>query len=65
VSMTKREQAARAIGFLEGTSAILWSVGEQSQKQGTLQFCSEAAGFYDEQVECLRKAIFEDDEVEL
>ena len=61
MSMTKREQAARAIGFLEGTSAILWSIGELSQKQGTLQFCSEAAAFYDEQVEVLRKMIFEDE----
>ena len=58
--MTDREKAARAIGFLEGTSAILWSVGETSQERGTLQFCTEAAGFYDESIELLRKMIFEE-----
>ena len=50
MSMTEREKAARAIGYLEGLSAIWWSfVGER--------LSDETVAAYDEAVETLRKAI--------
>ena len=54
--MTDREKAARAIGYLEGLSAFLWNIGD-NDKGASL--CAEACGYYDEQVELLRKTIFE------
>ena len=50
--MTDKEKVARAIGYLEGFSAIVWAhVGE---KLG-----DESVAAYDEAVETLRKAVFE------
>lgn len=50
--MTDREMVARAIGYLEGFSAIVWAhVGEK--------LADESVAAYDECVETLRKAIFE------
>lgn len=54
--MTDTEKAARAIGYLEGLSALLWSIGENGQG---IQLCAEQCGYYDDQVEVLRKAVFE------
>jgi len=46
------EKAARAIGYLEGFSAIVWAhVGEG--------LTDESAAAYDECVETLREAVFE------
>ena len=51
--MTDREKAARAIGYLEGFSCIIWAnVGEK--------LADESVMAYDEAVETLRKAIFSD-----
>lgn len=51
--MTDKEKAARAIGYLEGFSCIVWAhVGERLE--------DEAVAAYDEAVETLRKAIFSD-----
>ena len=51
--MTDREKAARAIGYLEGFSCIVWTfVGEM--------LADESAAGYDDAVEVLRKAIFSD-----
>ena len=53
MSMTDREKAARAIGYLEGMSATIWvSVGEK--------LIEEYADYYDKQVEVLRKELFGD-----
>jgi len=50
--MTDKERAARAIGYLEGFSAIVWAhVGEK--------LADESVAAYDDAVETLRKAIFE------
>jgi len=50
--MTDREMAARAIGYLEGFSCIVWAhVGEK--------LSDESVAAYDEAVDTLRKAIFE------
>ena len=54
--MTDREKAARAIGYLEGLSAFLWSIGDNANGPS---LCPESCGYYDEQVELLRKAIFD------
>lgn len=49
--MTDAEKAARAIGYLEGFSCIVWAhVGEK--------LADESAAAYDEAVETLRKAVF-------
>lgn len=49
--MTDREKAARALGYLEGFSCIVWSfVGEKLADGG--------AAAYDAAVETLRKAVF-------
>ena len=54
--MTEREKVARAIGYLEGFSAMVWAtVGEK--------LANEYADFYDRQVELIRKVLFEDGEV--
>lgn len=56
MSMTKREQAARAIGFLEGFGTWVWDhVGEE--------LSDEYADCYDEQINTLRKIVF-DEEIE-
>ena len=50
--MTDNEKVARAIGYLEGFSSIVWAhVGEK--------LADESVVAYDEAVETLRKAIFE------
>ena len=50
--MTDREKAARAIGYLEGFSSIVWAhVGEK--------LSDESVAAYDEAVETLRKMVFE------
>lgn len=50
--MTDKEKAARAIGYLEGFSSIVWAhVGEK--------LSDESVAAYDEAVETLRKAVFE------
>ena len=49
--MNEREQAARAIGYLEGLSATLWSLGDD-------KMACEYAEAYDRAVETLRKAVF-------
>ena len=52
--MTDTEKAARAIGYLEGFSAIVWAhVGEK--------LSDESVAAYDEAVETLRKAVFEEE----
>lgn len=49
-----RQKAMRAIGFLEGFSAWVWShVGEE-------ELAPEFAGTYDDYVEELRKAVMAD-----
>ena len=49
--MTDKEKAARAIGYLEGFSCIVWAfVGEKLD--------DESAAGYDDAVEVLRKAVF-------
>lgn len=51
MSMTEREKAARAIGYLEGLSAVLWMfVGEK--------LSDEFVSYYDADVETLRKILF-------
>lgn len=55
--MTEREKAARAIGYLEGLSALLWCIGDNAQG---ISLCPEACDYYDQQVDILRKAIFEE-----
>ena len=55
--MTEREQAARAIGYLEGLSTFLWSIPDSNDCPS---ICPEACGYYDDQVEILRKVIFDD-----
>lgn len=51
--MTDREKAARAIGYLEGFSCIVWTfVGEK--------LADDEAAAYDAAVETLRKAVFSD-----
>lgn len=60
MSMTRREEAARAIGFLEGMSSIVWSL---DRSDVPVSVCCEAAAFYDQQVETLRKAVFDDKEL--
>lgn len=53
MSMTEREKAARAIGYLEGLSAIWWAhVGEK--------LADETVAGYDDAVEVLRKALFKE-----
>lgn len=52
--MTGREKAARAIGYLEGLSCVVWTfVGEK--------LADGDAAAYDAAVETLRKAVFEKD----
>ena len=52
--MDDKQKAARAIGYLEGFSAIVWAfVGEK--------LSDESVAYYDECVETLRKALFEKD----
>ena len=49
--MTDNEKVARAIGYLEGFSSIVWAhVGEK--------LADESVAAYDEAVETLRKAFF-------
>ena len=52
--MTDEKMAARAIGYLEGISAVLWTcvVGDE-------KLACEYADAYDRAVETLRKAVFE------
>ena len=50
--MTEREQAARAIGYLEGLSVTIWALAD-----GEKIACEYADG-YDRAVEVLRKAVF-------
>ena len=59
MGLTDREKAARAIGYLEGLSAFLWSIGEPERGPS---LCPEQCGYYDDQVEALRKALFDDEE---
>lgn len=54
--MSERERAARAIGFLEGLSALLWSIGENPD--GSISMAAETCGYYDDQVEILRRFAF-------
>ena len=54
--MTDREKAARAIGYLEGMSSVLWNL---DRFDTPVQVCTETAAFYDQQVEILRKTLFE------
>ncbi len=50
--VTDREKAARAIGYLEGFSSIVWAhVGEK--------LADECVAAYDDAVETLRKMVFE------
>lgn len=57
MSMTEREKAARAIGYLEGFGATVWAaVGEK--------LADEYAACYEQQVEALRKALFGEGEGE-
>ena len=50
-----RQKAMRAIGFLEGFSALVWAhVGEDEN------LAPEYAGAYDDYVETLRKAVMSD-----
>lgn len=56
--MTERERAARAIGYLEGLSALLWCIGDNSNG---VSLCPEMCAYYDEQVEALRKVVFAED----
>ena len=53
--MTDSEKAARAIGFLEGLSVFLWNIGDNANGPS---LCAETCGYYDDQVELLRKTIF-------
>jgi hypothetical protein len=53
--MTEREEAARAIGFLEGFGAWVWSTVGPT-------LADEYADHFDRQVEILRKTLFEDKE---
>lgn len=55
MNMTEREKAARAIGYLEGMSSVIWSL---DRSDSPVQVCAEAAAFYDEQIEVLRKVLF-------
>ena len=50
--MTEREQAARAIGYLEGLSVTIWALTDE-------KMACEYADAYDRAVEVLRKAIFD------
>lgn len=59
--MNEREKAARAIGFLEGLSAFLWCIGDNEHG---MSLCPETCDYYDEQVELLRKMIFEGGDAE-
>ena len=59
--MNEREKAARAIGYLEGLSAFLWSIGDNERGAS---LCPEMCSYYDDQIEILRKAIFEEKEGE-
>ena len=61
MSMTDREKAARAIGYLEGLSVFLWTIGESSSG---ISLCPEQVGYFDDQVEVLRKALFENESEE-
>lgn len=55
--MSDKQKAARAIGSLEGMSAVLWMfVGEK--------LADESVACYDEAVETLHKALFEKGEDE-
>lgn len=58
MSMTEREKAARAIGYLEGMSSVMWSL---DKFDSPVQVCAEAAAFYDQQIEALRKVLFENE----
>ena len=58
MSMTEREKAARAIGYLEGMSSVMWSL---DRNDSPVQVCAEAAAFYDQQIEVLRKVLFENE----
>lgn len=55
MNMSEREKAARAIGYLEGLSSVMWSL---DGSDSPVQVCAEAAAFYDEQIEVLRKVLF-------
>ena len=48
--MTDSEKCARAIGWLEGFSAWVWTHVDKD-------LAAEACEYYDEQVETLRKAL--------
>ncbi len=49
--MTDKERLARIVGFLEGFSAYLWSIGDE-------RLASETVAQYSEYVEELRMALF-------
>lgn len=53
--MTEREKVARAIGYLEGLSAFLWSIPDSNDCPS---ICPEACAYYDDQVELIRKHVF-------
>lgn len=57
--MNEREKAARAIGYLEGLSAFLWTIGDNPNG---VSLCPEQCSYYDDQIEILRKAIFDAEE---
>lgn len=50
--MNEREQAARAIGYLEGMSVTIWALADDEK------IAYEYADAYDKAVELLRKAVF-------
>ena len=56
--MTEREQAARAIGYLEGLSVTIWALGDDEK------IACEYADAYDKAVEVLRKTVFNGEEDE-
>ena len=58
MSMTERERVARAIGFLEGLSIAMWNMDSDKG----IGIAPETAAYYDDQVELLRRAVFEKDD---
>lgn len=52
--MTEDQKLAHAIGYLRGISAILWNL---DKADSSVQFSTEEAAYYDQQIDVLAKAV--------
>lgn len=56
--MTDDQKTAHAIGYLRGISAVLWNLDGEKRN---VDFSTEEAAYYDQQVDVLAKAVLKED----